>query len=140
MCIRDRSISFTKLGKFSFIIFSNNFSMSCSSYSPSCTPMIWILERLKLSQRFLSLSSIFFFFEFLFLHSVPVEFNFFLLFQIVDLSPCFLPFNAGPLYIFFVSIGITFTSFFILQPYTVISVSTLIASVLNSASGYILVT
>ena len=52
-------ISFTKLGKFSFIIFSNKFSVSCSSFSHSGTRIIWILERLKLSRRFLSLSSLF---------------------------------------------------------------------------------
>ena len=34
------SISFAKLRKFSFIIFSNKFSISCSSSSPSGIPMI----------------------------------------------------------------------------------------------------
>ena len=51
-------ISFTRLGKFYFIIFSNKFLISCSSSSPD-TPMIPMLERLKLSQRFLSFSSFF---------------------------------------------------------------------------------
>ena len=64
-----KSISFARFGKFS-IIFSNEFSMSCSSSSPSGTPMIWMLECLKLSRRFLNLSS---FFWTLFLHSVLVE-------------------------------------------------------------------
>ena len=54
-----KSISFTRLGKFFFIIFSNKFSISCSSSSPSGSPMIRMLEQLKLSQRFLSLSSFF---------------------------------------------------------------------------------
>ena len=54
-----KPISFARLGKFSFIICSNKFSISCSSSSPSGTPMIWILERLKLFGRFLSLSSFF---------------------------------------------------------------------------------
>ena len=62
------SISFTRLGNFSFIICSNKFSISCCS-SPSGTPKIQILEDFRLSQRFVRL---FTFFEFLFLHSVPV--------------------------------------------------------------------
>ena len=62
------SISFTRLGKLSFIICSNKFSIYCSSSSPSGTPVIQVLESLKLSQRFLSFSS---FFE-LFLHFLPV--------------------------------------------------------------------
>ena len=44
------SISFTKLGKFSFIIFSNRFPTSCSVSSLSGTPMMRMLERLKLSR------------------------------------------------------------------------------------------
>ena len=40
-----KSISFARLGKFYFIIFSNKFSVSCSSFSPSGTPMIQMLER-----------------------------------------------------------------------------------------------
>ena len=47
------------MGNFSFIVFSNKFSISCSSSSPSGTPMIQMLECLKLSWRFLSLSSFF---------------------------------------------------------------------------------
>ena len=62
------SSSFTRFGKFTFIIFSNKFSISCSSY-PSGTPVIQMLEHLKF-WRFLGLSS---FSEFLFLHSVLVE-------------------------------------------------------------------
>ena len=53
------SRSFTRLGKFSFIICSNKFSISHSSSSPSVTPMIQMSKHLKLSQRFLSLSSFF---------------------------------------------------------------------------------
>ena len=37
------SISFSKLGKFSFIIFSNRFPISCSFSSPSGTPMVLML-------------------------------------------------------------------------------------------------
>ena len=54
-----KSISFTRLGKFPFIIFSNKFSISCSCSSPSGTPIIQILEHLKLSQRFLGFSPFF---------------------------------------------------------------------------------
>ena len=54
------SISFTKLGKLYFIIFSNRFQFSCSFSSPSGTPMMWMLVCLKLSQRLLTLFSFFF--------------------------------------------------------------------------------
>ena len=54
-----KSISFARLGKFSFIICSNKFSIFCSSSSPSGTPIIWMLERFKMPWRFLSLSSFF---------------------------------------------------------------------------------
>ena len=50
------STSFTKLGKFSFIIFPNRFPISCSFFSPSGTSMMQMLECLKLSQRLLTLS------------------------------------------------------------------------------------
>ena len=39
-----KSISFARLGKFSFIICSNKFSIFCSSSSPSGTPIIRMLE------------------------------------------------------------------------------------------------
>ena len=54
-----KSVSFARLGKFPFIMFSHKFSISCSSSSPSGTPMIQMFEHFKLSQRFLSLSSFF---------------------------------------------------------------------------------
>ena len=57
-------------GSFLTLFFSSKFSISCSSSSPSQTPMIQILVHLKFSQRFLSLSSIF---EFLSLLSILVE-------------------------------------------------------------------
>ena len=53
------SISFTKLRNFSFIIFSSRFPISCSFSFPSGTPMRWMLDLLKLSQRLLILSSFF---------------------------------------------------------------------------------
>ena len=46
-----KSVSFARLGKFSFFTFSNKFSISCSSYLPSGSPMIQMLECLKLSQN-----------------------------------------------------------------------------------------
>ena len=61
-----KSVSFARLGKFSFIICSKKFSIFRSSSSPSGTPIIWILEHFRLSQRFVRLSSLF---EFSFLHS-----------------------------------------------------------------------
>ena len=54
-----KSISLARLGKFSFIIYSNKFPISCSSSSPSGNPMFWMLECLKMFWRFLSLSSFF---------------------------------------------------------------------------------
>ena len=63
------SISFTKLGKFSFIIFSNNFSIYCFS-SLLGTLMFQMLVHLKLSQRFLICPC---FFEFFFLSTVLIE-------------------------------------------------------------------
>ena len=52
-------ISFTKLGEFSFIIFSNKFSISCSSSSPSGTSTIWMLAHLEMSQGLLKFSLFF---------------------------------------------------------------------------------
>ena len=43
------SISFAKLGNFSFISFSNRFLISSSFFSPSGTHMMWRLNLLKLS-------------------------------------------------------------------------------------------
>ena len=53
------SISFTKLGKFSFIIFSNRFPVSYSFSYLSGTPVMQMLDCLKLFQRLLTLSSFF---------------------------------------------------------------------------------
>ena len=92
-----RCISFARLGKFSFIICSNKFSTSCSSSSPSGAPVIQMLERLKLSQGFLNLS---YFFLNCFFILFWLNVYFFFLLQIIDLSPVFLPFTVGSLYIF----------------------------------------
>ena len=57
LCYLDLHVSFLhKLGKFSFIIFSDSFPVSCSFFSFSGTPMMQMLERLKLSSRLLTLS------------------------------------------------------------------------------------
>ena len=48
--------SLCQTGEVCFITFSNKFSVSCSSSSPSGATMIWMLEHLKLSQSFVSLS------------------------------------------------------------------------------------
>ena len=86
-----KSISFTRLGKFSFIICSNKFSISCCC-SPSGTPIVQILECFSLSQRFLSLSSFFWILVSSFWSSwMFISF----LFQIVALSPGFLPVTVG---------------------------------------------
>ena len=50
---------FFKLRRFSFIIFSNKFSISCSFSAPSGTCMIKMLVCLKLFQKILSLSLFF---------------------------------------------------------------------------------
>ena len=51
------SISFTRLGKLSVIIFSHRLSISCSLSSPPGTSVMQTLVHLKVSHRFLTLSS-----------------------------------------------------------------------------------
>ena len=108
-----KSISFTRL-RFSLIICSNKFSISCSSSSPCGTPMIQLLEHLKLSQRFLSLS---FFLNSFFFIVFWLNVYFFLLLQIIDLSPGFLPSLLVPCIFSFISLCIDFTFSSILQPF-----------------------
>ena len=92
------SISFIRWGKFSFIVCSNKFSISCSSSYPSGIAMIQMLECLEFSHGFLSLSSFF-------LNCLKWRILFwlhvclFLLFRIFDLSPGVLPFTLVSLYI-----------------------------------------
>ena len=127
-----KSISFARLGKFSFIIFSNECSMSCSSSSPSGTPMIQMLEHLKLSWRFLSLSSFFwvlvssFFSGWMFLSSF---WSTLLIWVPVSFLSLLVPYSFSFISLF---IGFIFPSN--LWPYSTNSVSILITSVLNSAS------
>ena len=66
-------VSFSMLGKFSAIIFSNIFSGSLYLSSPLGTPIMQMLVHSLLSQRSLGLSS--FFFSFFFLYSVLHHFH-----------------------------------------------------------------
>ena len=108
-----KSISFNRLGEFSFIICSNKFSISWSYSSSSGTPIIWIVECFRLSQRFPRPSS--FFLNSCFFIRFWLDVYFFLLFQIIALSPGFLPVTVGSLNILlFFTLGIfhLFFSFF----------------------------
>ena len=59
LCFLDLYVYFLyQIGEV-FFIFSNMFSISHSSSSPSGTPMIWMWEHLKLSRRLLSFFSFF---------------------------------------------------------------------------------
>ena len=90
--------SFTKLGMFSLIIFSNKFSTSCS-FCSSGTTMNQMLVHLKSSQRFLTLSLFFFGFFFFFL-AILIEYFFFLVFQIIDFIVSFIHSAIDSLLIF----------------------------------------
>ena len=127
-----KSSSFTRLGKFSFIICSNKFSISCSYSSPSGTHIIWILECFRLSQRFVTLSSLFWILVSPFCSSWM--FIFFLLLQIIVLSPGFLPVTLGSLNILLYSFWVSFICFFIFWSSSIRSVSILITRALNSPS------
>ena len=88
-----------KLGKFSFIIFSNKFSTHCSCSSPSGTPDSDI-RSLKVVPEFPKPLLIFFFFlNSCFFILFWLDGYFFLLCQIVYLSPSFLPFTVSLLFI-----------------------------------------
>ena len=125
------SISFTRLGKFSFIICSNKFSISCSSSSPSGTPMIQMLVHLKLSHRFLNLSLVFWILVFsfcsdwLFISSCCSK-------SLIWIPASF-PSLLVPCRFFFISLC-NFHFFLYFLPYSMSSLSILITSVLNSAS------
>ena len=128
-----KSISFARLVKFPSIICSNKSSTSCSYSCPSATPMILMLECLKLPQSFLSLSSFFwilvssFFYGWMFISSFCSKS---LIWVLISFPSQLVP------YIFcFISLWAAFTGSFILQLSSVSSVSILIISVLNSASN-----
>ena len=133
------SIFFTKLGKFSFIIFSNRSPISCSFSFPSGTPMIWMLYHLTLPQTLLILSLIIGFF-----------------FLLVVLCGCFLlrylanhwfDYWLHPLYccfpvscfVFQLCIFHFWLDLFMLLRFSLNSLSILITSVLNSASDKLLI-
>ena len=65
---------------------------------------------------------------------VWLDVYFFFLFQIIDLSPSFLPFTVVPCIFCFISVWVAFISSFILRPSSINSVSIPITNVLNSAS------
>ena len=101
------SISFTKSGNFFKLVFSNTFSISCSS-SSSGTPVIQMLVCLEMSQRLLVLSS--FFFNSFFFLLFWLNAYFFLMFQIVDLLLALFPPQLVPCRFFFISLSVTFVS------------------------------
>ena len=107
--------SFARLGKFS--IFSNKFSVSCSSYSPSATPMIEMLKHLQLSWMFLNLSSLFLNSCFLILYG---WISLFLLSASNHWFESWFPLRPllVPCIFFFISVYIAFTFFSILGPYS----------------------
>ena len=130
-----KSISFARLGKFSFVIFSNKFSVSCSSFSPSGTPMNRMLERLKMSWRFLSLSSFFW----ILVSSFCSGWMFFLLYapncwfeSRFPSRHCWFPVYF--ILFYFISLWVAFICSFIFRPSSISSVNILITSVLNCAS------
>ena len=64
---------------------------------------------------------------------------FFLLVHTIDLSPSLLPFTVGSLYLFLYFIFHSLHFFLYFVPYSTISVSILITSVLNSASDRLVI-
>ena len=125
-----KSISFARLGKFYFIVFSNKFSSSCSfffcfwhPYNLDVGTFKVVLEVPKPLLIFLNSCSFILFW---------LGVSFFLLFQTVDLCPGFLPVTVGSLYFplfYFHSLH-----FFLHFAYSTNSVSILITSILNCAS------
>ena len=128
-----KSISFAILGKFSFFISSNKFSISCYSCSPSGTPMIWILECLRLFQSFLSLSL----FSLILVSSFCSGWMFISSFCFKSLIwvPVSFPSLLVPCIFSFIYVCVAFISSFILQLSSISFVSVLITSVLDSASA-----
>ena len=128
-----KSISFTRLGEFSFIICSNKFSTSSSCSFPLGTPMNLMLECLKLSHSFLSISSCFwilvssFCFGWMFISSFCSK--------LLIWVPISFPSLLVPCIFCFFSLWVAFSSYFILQLRAISSVSILITCVLNSASN-----
>ena len=127
-----KSVSFTRWGKFSFIVCSDTFSISCCCSSPPGTLIIQILEHLKLFQRFLSLSSFFKILVSSFCSSWMFIFSFcskLLLWLLVSFLSLLVPWISC-----YISFWVSFTCFFIFQPSSISSVSILITRALNSPS------
>ena len=104
------SISFTKLGKFSFIIFSNIFSISCSFSSLSGTPddvSVGVLEVVPEAPYTILVS-----FGFLFFPSCSSWLGFFcfLMFQTIDLTLSITTLLLISCKLFFISIIVSFNS------------------------------
>ena len=105
------SISSSKLGKLSFIIFSSKFSISCS-YSHSGIPMIQMLTRLEMHHSLLIQSSFFwilvssFYSGWMFLSSLCSKL---LVFTLASLPSWLVPCEF-----FFIPLSITFISSFML--------------------------
>ena len=126
-----KSISFARLRKFSFIICSNKFSICCSSSSPSGTPIIRMLEHLKMSWRFLSLSSFFWILVYSF-HSGWMFISSFCS-KLLILVPGSFLWLLVPCTFSFVSLSIGFIFSSSFRTNSTNSVSVLITSVLNCA-------
>ena len=128
-----KSVSFARLGKFLFIVCSNKFWICCFSFSSFWNPYDSDVGTFKVTPVVPKPVLIFLNSRFFILFWLKVYF--FLLVLIIDLSPGFLAFTIGSLYI---SLHFTLHSLqpfpSILWPYSIISVSILITRVLNSAS------
>ena len=86
------------MGKFSIIRFSKNFSTYCSSFFPSATSRILMLQHLRFSWTFLSLSSLCWIVVSSFCSAWRSISSF--CSKLVHLSPAFLPISVGSLNIF----------------------------------------
>ena len=133
------AISFTKLGKFYFTIFSNRLPISCFFSYPSGTSMMQMLECLKLSLRLLTLSLVFW----ILFSSCSDWFIFASL-----CSKLLIWFSASstsllfPCKLFFISISVSFVSdwvFFMLLRSSLSSLGTLITGVLDCTSNRMLI-
>ena len=122
-----KSISLARLGKFSFIICSNKFSTSYSCSSPSGTPIILMLEHVKLSWRFLKPLLIFLNSCFFILFQLDVYL--FLLFQSLIWVLFSFPSLLVPCIFCFISLWVACICSFILQPHSLSSASILMTSV-----------
>ena len=143
------SISSTRLGKFSIIIFSHRFSISHSLSSPSSIPMIRMSIHLRLSQMLLTLSSSFLnYFYFCcsdWVFSASLSFNSLICssascppllipWNVFFMSDCFFFMFSVCFYVSYLFVYVLSSSTLPLNPWSI-----LITSVLNSAPGRLLV-